>query len=49
MGAAMGGKQGKGTPLETEGMKSPAAASSGAEKCQRPTGSKTDMIQIQVV
>lgn len=49
MGAAAGGKQGKGTPLETVGMKSPTAALYAAEKCQRPTGSKTGMIKIQVV
>lgn len=42
MGAAVGGEQGKGTSLETTGMKTSAAASYGVKKCQRPTGSKTD-------
>ena len=32
MGAAVGGEQGKGTPLETAGVKTPAAASYGAAK-----------------
>jgi len=48
MGAAVGGEQGKGTPLEMAEMKTPAAPSYGAEKCQTPTGSKIDRIKIQV-
>lgn len=48
MGAAVGGEQGKGIPLETAGTKTPAAAPYGAEKRQRPTSSKIDMIKVQV-